>query len=99
LRQGEQRRTSIEPITRINEGTHFSARVHASLKDLHRKSLFRQSNGCGDACDSGSNDDGSFRHIPKATTKGMDGLPFVWNVLMLFESIVMEIINFFSHWR
>jgi len=73
LGEGEQRRTTIESISGGLKGAHFAARVRTCLENFHRKSEFRQSNGCGDARNSGSNDDGFFRHISKSTTQCGDG--------------------------
>ena len=63
MRHSEQRWTPIEAITLVFKRTHFATGVLAGLKNINVIPLLGQTNGCGDARNSGSNNDGFFRHI------------------------------------
>ena len=67
VRHGEQGWTPIESIPFVFKGTHFATGVLACFKNIHGIPLLGQTNGCGDARDSCSNNDGFFRHKNRTT--------------------------------
>ena len=77
MRHREQRRTPIESIPLVFKRTHFVTGVLACFKNIHGIPLLGQPNGCGDARDSRSNNNGSFRHTKSTTRKHDWFLPAV----------------------